>query len=93
MHRSQHAQHKQRQLRQRRGERSFIFTADLSRCLGEVDREEWEDAVAFGGGSVAEGAAECGITGVPRDAKALWGVSPEAAIGAYRAWLKRKTKR
>jgi hypothetical protein len=31
----------QRDLRQRRDERAFLFDKDLSRCLGEVDREEW----------------------------------------------------
>jgi len=93
MYRSQQTQNKQRALRQRRSERAFIFTSDLSRCLGAVDREDWEDAIDDNGGSVASAAADCGLSAVPRDAKALWGVSSEAAVGAYRAWLKRKAKR
>jgi hypothetical protein len=36
----------QGELRRRRGERAFLFDKDLSRCLAEVDREEWEWALS-----------------------------------------------
>ena len=79
----------QRQLRQRRGERAFLFDKDL-RCLGEVEREEWELAVSMYGGDVCRAARECGVDGVSPGAKALWGRSAEEALGTYRGWQKRR---
>lgn len=83
---------RQRQLRKRRGERAFLFDAELSRCLGEVDREEWEFAISMGGGDLASAAEMCGLEGVLRNAKALWGRSAEEALATYRSWLKRRRK-
>ena len=70
-------------------ERALIFTADLNRCFGDVEREDWEWAIADAGGSVPDAAVDCGLTGVPRDAKALWGKSAEAARDTYRAWQRK----
>ena len=36
----------QRELRRRRGERAFVFDKDVSRCLAEFEREEWEWALS-----------------------------------------------
>jgi hypothetical protein len=83
----------QRDLRQRRGERAFVFDPDISRCLGEVDRDHWEFAIAMSGGDVASAARECGLTDVPRGSKALWGRSRDEALGIYRRWQKRRRKR
>ena len=83
----------QRHLRERRGERAFVFDKDLCRCLGEFDREDWEFAISVSGGDVAAAAAQCGAAGVPRGAKALWGRSVEEALGTYRRWQKRKANR
>ena len=80
----------QRQLRERRGERAFLFDKDLSRCLGEVEREEWELVVSLHGGDVCNAARECGVGGVDPGAKALWGRSAEEALSTYRAWQKRR---
>ena len=79
----------QRQLRDRRGERAFIFDEDL-RCLGEAGREEWELAVSLCGGDVCRAAAECGVDGAGPGAKALWGRSCEEALSTYRRWQKRR---
>ena len=65
----------QRALRRRRGERAFLFDEDLSRCLGEVARDEWEIAISICGGDVSLAARECGLTDIPRGSKALWGRS------------------
>jgi hypothetical protein len=81
---------KQRQLRQRRGERAFLFDKDPSRCLGEVEREEWELVLSCHGGEVCEAARECGVDGVDLGAKALWGRSADEALGTYRRWQKRR---
>ncbi|MEW6281584.1 MAG: hypothetical protein AB1758_23440 [Candidatus Eremiobacterota bacterium] len=82
----------QRRLRQRRGERAFLFDPALSRCLGEVERERWEEAMRFCGGNVARAAAECGLE-VPRSARALWGRSAADALDCHRGWLRRKVRR
>ena len=79
----------QRQLRERRGERAFIFDKDL-RFLGEVGREEWEFAVSMCGGEVSRAAAECGVEGAGPSTKALWGRSREEALSTYRHWQKRR---
>ena len=82
----------QRELRQRRGERAFLFDKDLSRCLAEVDREEWEWALSSCGGDVAEAAHQCGLDDVPPGAKALWGRSAEQAPDTYWRWQKRRAR-
>jgi hypothetical protein len=82
----------QRELRQRRGERAFLFDKDLSRCLAEVDRDEWERALSSSGGDVVLAARQCGLDGVPPGAKALWGRSAEEARDTYRRWQKRRLR-
>jgi hypothetical protein len=77
----------QRELRQRRGERAFLLDKDLSRCLGELDRDDWERALSSCGGDVVRAARECSLEGVPPGAKALWGRSAEEACDTYRRAL------
>lgn len=78
-------------MRQRRGERAFVFDEHLTHCLGGVEREEWEMAVSISGGDVCRAAGECGIDGAVPGVKALWGRSPEEAVATYRRWqAKRK---
>ncbi len=81
---------KQRDLRQRRGERAFLFEKDLDRCLGSVARDDWEFAVSMCGGDVVTAARPCGISELHRGAKALWGRSAEESLGTYRRWQKRR---
>lgn len=80
----------QRRLRERNGERAFLFNADLTACLGEVERRAWEDAVSRAGGSTAAAAAMCGIPDVPRSTKALWGRTKEEARAIYLRWQKQR---
>ena len=77
--------------RHRRGERAFLFDADVTQCLGEVDLFDWEIAIVMSGGDVQRAARECDLD-VPPGAKALWGKSREEASGNYRRWRKRKQK-
>lgn len=81
----------QRWERERRDEHAFLFAPD-ERCLGRVERDEWDLAISAAGGNVVEAARQVGIE-VPRGTRALWGRSQEAAIGAYRSWLKRKPRK
>lgn len=81
----------QRRLRERRDERAFFLGPD-GRCLGRVERDEWDLAISTAGGNVVEAARQLGLE-VPRGTRALWGRSQEAAIGASRSWLKRKARR
>ena len=90
---SQTRSHEQRQLRQQRGERAFLFDKSLSRCLAELEREEWEWALSSCGGDVVVAARECGLDGVPPGTKALWGLSAEEALDTYRRWQKRRRAR
>jgi hypothetical protein len=83
----------QRERRERKGERAFVFDKDLSRCLAEVDRDDWEWALSSSGGDVVRAARECGLEGVPAGAKALWGRSAEEARDTYRRWQKRRLRR
>jgi hypothetical protein len=83
----------QRELRQRRDDRAFLFDKDLSRFLAEVDRNEWEWALSSCGGDVVRAARECGLDDVPPGAKALWGRSAEEARDTYRIWQKRRLRR
>ena len=64
----------------------------LSHCLGRADREDWEPAISMCGGNVAEAALQCGLSGVPRDAKALWRRSAEETPGTYLKWRKKRRK-
>lgn len=80
----------QRRQRERRGERAFLFAEDLTRCLGVVEREDWELAVSLHGGDVIGAARACGVEGVSSGAKALWGRSAEDAVSTYRAWRARQ---
>ena len=76
---------------ERRDEHAFLFGPD-ERCLGKVARDEWDFAISMAGGNVVEAAKQVGLE-VPRGTRALWGRSQEAAIGAYRNWLKRKARK
>ncbi len=81
----------QRWERERRDEQAFLFAPD-ERCLGRVERDEWDIAISMAGGNVVEAARQVGIE-VPRGTRALWGRSQEAAIGAFRCWLRRKARK
>jgi hypothetical protein len=83
----------QRALRQGRDERAFIFDKNLSRCLGEIARDQSETAISLCGGDVVSAARECGVAGVPRGARVLWGRSANDALDIYRRWQKRRPKR
>jgi len=83
---------RQQQLRRQRNERAFLFDAQLSRCLADIERTKWELFISLSGGNVAEAATLCGIEGVPAGARALWGRSAEDALSTYRGWLNRKKK-
>jgi hypothetical protein len=89
----QHRSAEQRELRERRDERAFLFDKDLSRCLGEVDRAKWEWALSSCGGDVVRAAHQCGLDGVLPGAKALWGRSAEEARDTYRRWQERRLRR
>ncbi len=88
----QNRSREQKDLRRRRNERAFLFDKDLARCLGDVDRDDWEFAISISGGDVAAAGLECGISDLPRGAKALWGKSAEEALGTYRRWQKKKSR-
>ena len=83
-----HRRDEQRGERERYDEHAFLFGPD-ERCFGKVERDEWDFAISIAGGNVVEAAKQVGFE-VPRGTRALWGRSQEAAIGAYRSWLKRK---
>lgn len=88
--RGQRRSAEQREPRQHRGERAFLFDTDLSWCLADVDREEWEWALSSCAGDVVRAAHQCGVEGLPPGVKALWGRSAEEARDTYRRWQKRK---
>ena len=69
--------------RRQKNEQAFLFTAE-GHLLGEVERVPWEVALADCGGDVADAATACGLTDIPKGAKALWGRSAEAAWSTYR---------
>lgn len=77
----------QRRARERRDEHVFLFGPD-ERCLGKVERDEWDFTISTASGNVVAAARQLGLD-VPRGTRALWGKSQEAAIGAYRSWRKR----
>lgn len=82
----------QKTLRQKRNEQAFLFDPQLTRCLGAVERDAWEEAISFSGGNVANAADECGLKDIPKGAKVLWGRSAEEALGIYRRWQKQNKK-
>ena len=88
----QNRSREQKELRRRRNERAFLFDKDLTHCLGDVDRDDWEFAISMSGGDVTAAGLECGISDLPRGAKALWGKSAEEALGTYRRWQKKKSR-
>ena len=77
-------------LREKRGERAYLFDKDLARCIGEIKREDCEFAIRANGGNVAQAAEQCGIQQVPSSAKVLWGVSAQSALEIYRRRQKRR---
>jgi hypothetical protein len=68
----------------------FLIEIDLSRNVAEVERDEWESALAGCGGDVVRAARECGVDGVAPGTKALWGRSADEAVDTYRGWQKRR---
>ena len=90
--RKQNRSREQKALRRRRNERAFLFDKDLVRCLGDVDRDEWELAISLSGGDVAAAGRACGISDLPRGAKALWGRATEEALRTDRRWQKKRRK-
>ena len=81
----------QRRKRRQKHEQAFLFTAE-GHLLGEVERVQWEVALADCGGDVADAATACGLTDIPKGAKALWGRSAEAAWGTYRHWQQQRQR-
>jgi hypothetical protein len=69
-----------------------VFAKGLSRCLAEVEREQWEAVLSFCGGDVRAAARECGLEGVGAGAKVLWGRSSEEALNSYRHWQERRAR-
>lgn len=85
--------HRQKELRRKRDERAFLFDNVMSRCLAEVERDEWEWAIEMSGGDVAKAAKIAKIEGIPSGARVLWGKSSAHALDSYRHWSKQKAKR
>jgi hypothetical protein len=83
----------QKTLRRCRNECAFLFDKNLTHCLGGIDREDWEFAISDSGGDVMAAGLACGITNIPKGAKALWGRSAEDALGTYRRWQKKKQRK
>ena len=81
----------QRRKRRQKNECAFLFTAE-GHLLGEVERVQWEGALADSGGDVADAATACGLTDIPKGTKALWGRSAEVAWGTYRHWQKQRQR-
>jgi hypothetical protein len=89
-HGPQRAQAQRRKLRQR-NEHAFLFTPE-GHLLHEVERLEWEIALADGGDDVARAATACGLTDLPKGTKALWGRSATEAWATYRRWQKHRSR-
>jgi hypothetical protein len=81
----------QRRQRRQKHERAFLFTAE-GHLLGEVERVSWEVALMDCGGNVTDAAMACGLTDIPKGAKALWGRSAAAAWSTYRHWQKQRQR-
>jgi hypothetical protein len=81
----------QRRKRRQKHERAFLFTAE-GHLLGEVERVQWEVALADSGGNVANAAMVCGLADMPKGTKALWGRSAETAWGTYCHWQKQRPR-
>jgi hypothetical protein len=82
-----HRRDEQRGERERYDEHAFLFGPD-ERCFGKVERDEWDFAISIAGGNASRPPSRVGFE--VRGTRALWGRTQEAAIGAYRSWLKRK---
>jgi hypothetical protein len=82
--------HQQKKLRRWQNEQAFIFDHNFQNCLAEVEREKWEMAISFAGGSIADVAMDCGLSGIPKGAKVLWGKSAQGALDVYRRWKNSK---
>ena len=85
-----HSRSRSQKDRRRRGERAFLFDKDLSRCLADVEHDDWELAISNVGGDVVLAAQACGLAEIPRGARALWGRSAQEALGTYRRWQQRR---
>jgi hypothetical protein len=88
--RGQRRSAEQRELRQHRGERAFLFDNDLSCCLADVDREEWEWALSSCGGDVVRAAHQCGVEGLPPGVTTPCGDDRPRRRDTYRRWQKRR---
>lgn len=82
----------QKNLRQKNNEHAFLFDSSVTKCLGQVERDEWELAIEMADGNVSEAAKSIGIMDIPRNARALWGKSQNHALESYRQWCNRKGK-
>jgi len=75
----------QRRKRRQKHARAFLLTVE-GHHLGEVERIQWEVALADSGGNVADAAMACGLADMPKGTKALWGRSAAEAWATYRRW-------
>lgn len=82
----------QKILRVQQNEKAFIFDQNFQNCLAEVARERWEAAISFADGNVVDAAIDCGLSGIPKGAKALWGKSAQGALDVYRRWNNKKNE-
>lgn len=89
---NQDQRHHQKDQRRKRDERAFVFDSTMTQCLAEFERDDWEWAIEMAGGNVGEAAEAAGISGIPRNARALWGKSQPHALESYRQWCNRKAK-
>jgi hypothetical protein len=85
-----HAQNQRRKRRQQHAH-ACLCTAD-GPLLGEVERAQWEVALADGGGHVIDAATACGLPDLPKGTKALWGRSAEAAWSTDRRWQQHRQR-
>jgi hypothetical protein len=81
----------QRRKRRQRNERACLFTP-AGHLLGEVERVQWEVALADCGGDVVEAATACGLAAMPTGTKALWGRSAAEAWAIYRRWQTQRSR-
>ena len=75
----------QRRTRRQKHERAFLLTVE-GHLLGDVERIQWEAALADYRGNVADAAMACGLADMPKGIKALWGRSAAEAWTTYRRW-------
>jgi hypothetical protein len=81
----------QRRKRRQKHERAFLFTVE-GHLLGEVERIQWEVALADYRGNVADAAMACGLADTLKGTKALWGRSAAEAWATYRRWQKQRQR-